>query len=214
MSRLTSSLLVVSALVAVPACKPAADGGNKVQPVQKAAQPSRAQAKSEDSLVQQAVSSCRQRIQEAATAHAANAKLLQEAKVLDMEQVTQQGQLEAKREVVRKFLASNEAFKSSLVGEEAAFTEELTKLNLSPARIASESKAFQSGIRGKEVTIRMRDADQRIGTALLGALDLLEELWGQWSYNKEYDKVQFNPPGALKKYNDFMETIDAASREQ
>ena len=186
----------------MPACKPASETGVVKQ------------VKTEDTLVQQAANSCRQRIQEAAGNHAANAKQLQEAKVLDMDQVTKREQLETKREVVRKYLASNEALKSLLAHEEAAFTEELTKLNVPQAKIEPALKAFQSGIPGKAVVIRMREADQRIGNSLLGALDFLAEIWGEWNYNKEYMQVQFSPPGALKKYNDFMEAIEAATREQ
>ena len=37
---------------------------------------------------------------------------------------------------------------------------------------------------------------------------------GQWNYNKEYDQVQFSPPGALKMYNDFLEALQAAFQEQ
>jgi hypothetical protein len=60
----------------------------------------------------------------------------------------------------------------------------------------------------------MREVDQRIGGSLLGALDFLDGIWGQWNYNKEYGQVQFSPPGALSKYNGFMEAIEAASKEQ
>ena len=139
---------------------------------------------------------------------------MQEAKVLDMGEVTQREQLETKREVVRKFLASNEALKSLLANEESVFREELVKLNVPPARIKSELNTFQSGIRGKAVSMRMRETDQRIGESLLGALDFLDGIWGQWNYNKEYSQVQFSPPGALRKYTEFMEAIEAASREQ
>ena len=139
---------------------------------------------------------------------------MQEAKVLDMEQVTKREQVETKREVVRKFLESNEALRNLLAQEEAAFTEELTKLNVPPAKIEPALKAFQSGIPGKAVVIRMREADQRIGNSLLGALDFLAEIWGEWNYNKEYMQVQFSPPGALKKYNEFMEAVEAATKEQ
>ncbi len=34
------------------------------------------------------------------------------------------------------------------------------------------------------------------------------------NYSQEFSQVQFSPPGALKKYNEFMETIETASREQ
>jgi len=213
-SGLAASLMVVLTCLAMPACKRAADAGKTLPESPKAVPGSRAQAKREDTLIQQAASNCGQRIQEAARDHAANAKQVQEAKVLDMEQVTQREQLETKREEVRKFLASNQSLKSLLVSEEAAFKEELAKLNLPPARAESAVKGFRSSIQGKAVAILMRDADQRIGSSLLGALDFLDEIWGQWNYNKEYDQVQFSPPGALKKYNDFMKAIEAASKEQ
>jgi hypothetical protein len=198
----------------MPACKQKADTSKTVAPPPRAAQESSAPAKGGDALVEQATSNYRQRIQEAAKEHAADAKRVQDANVLVMKEVTQREQLEPKREVVRKFLASNEALKSLLVNEEAVFKEELAKLNVPQGRIDSELKAFQSDIRGKAAAIRIREADQRIGNSLLGALDFLDEIWGQWNYNKNFDQVQFSPPGALKKYNDFMEAIDLASKEQ
>ena len=139
---------------------------------------------------------------------------MQDAKVLDMREVTRREQLEPKRELVRKFLASNEALKSLLANEETFFKEELVKLNVPQARIKSELNTFQSVIRGKAASIRMRETEQRIGDSLLGALDFLGGIWGEWNYSKEYSQVQFNPPGALSKYNEFMEALEAASKEQ
>jgi type II secretory pathway pseudopilin PulG len=212
--RLSASLLVALACLVLPACKRAADAAKTVEPPPKAGQKSSAQAKGEETRVQQAASSCRQQIQEAAREHAANTKRVNEAKVLDMKEVTQREQVEAKRETVRKFLASNEALKSLLMNEEAIFKEELAKLQVPQAGIKSAVRGFQSSIPGKAVAIRMRGTDQRIGDSVLGALDFLDETWGQWNYNKEYEQVQFSPPGALKKYTEFMEAIEAASREQ
>lgn len=134
-------LLAMLAGLALPACKQSADASKTVKEPPRASQESTAQGRGEDALVQQAASSCRQRIQQAAQEHAANAKRMQEANVLAMKEVTQREQLEAKRELVRKFLASNEG-------------------------------------------------------------------------SKEYDQVQFSPPGALKKYNDFLAAIEAALKEQ
>jgi len=213
-NRTAAALLGALACLALPACKQSADANKTVNEPPKAARESSAQARGEGLLVQQAASSCRQRIQEAATEHAANAKQMQEARVLAMNGVTQREQLEAKREVVRRFLASNEALKSLLVNEQAAYTETLAKLNVPQARIETESRVFQSSIRDKALILRKRETDQHIGNALLGALDFLDELWGQWNYNKEYDQVQFSPPGALKKYNDLLEAIQAAYQEQ
>jgi hypothetical protein len=212
--RLSASLLVAAACLALPACKRAADAAKTVEPPSKAVQKSSAQAKGDDTRVQQAADDCRERIRVAATEHAANIKHLQEAKVLDMKEVTQREQVEARREVVRKFLASNAAFKSVLLSEETIFAEELAKQHMTQAGIESAVKGFQSAIPHKGITIQMRETDQRIGDSALGALDFLDEIWGQWNYSKEYDRVQFSPPGALKKYTEFMEVIEAASREQ
>ena len=213
-TRVAASLLGVLTCFTIPACKQASDASITAEHAQKATQKSTAHAKGEDKLVQQAASSYRQRIQQAASEHVANAKRMQEAKVLDMREVTQREQLEPKRELVRKFLASNEALKSLLANEEAAFMEELVNLNVPPARIKSELNTFQSVIRGKAASIRMRETEQRIGDLLLGALDFLDRIWGEWNYNKEYSQVQFSPPGALSKYNEFMEAIEVASKEQ
>ena len=214
MVRLTGKVLVALACLVLPACKRAADPAKTIEPPPTAVKKSSPQAKGQDTWVQQAASNCRQRIQEAAEDHAANTRRMNEAKVLDMKDVTQREQVEAKREVVRKFLASNGALKTLLANEEAIFSEELTKLQVPPAGIESAMKGFQSGIPGKAVATRMREADQRIGDSALGALDFLDEIWGQWNYSKDYDRVQFSPPGALQKYTEFMDRIEAASREQ
>jgi hypothetical protein len=214
LTRVAASLLGLLTCLNIPACKPASDTNNAVGQPNKPALKSTAGAPTEDALVQQATSSYQQRIQQAASEHVANAKRMQEAKVLDMGEVTQREQLEAKREVVRKFLASNEALKSLLVNEEVVFKEELVKLNVPQARIKSELNTFQSVIRGKAASIRMRETEQRIGDSLLGALDFLDGIWGEWNYSKEYSQVQFSPPGALSKYNEFMEALETASKEQ
>ena len=208
----TFSAALVS--LALSACKQSAQADKPTEPPPKVAQGSAAQVRAEDTLVQQAGSSCRRRIQDAAQEHAANTKRVQEANVLDMKEVTQREQLGSRRELVRRYLASNEALRSLLVNEAAAFTQALKELNVPQTRIAAEERAFQSGVRDRELVIRKREADGRMGNSLLGMLDFLDELWGQWNYNKEYDRVQFTPPGALKKYNDFLEQIEAASKEQ
>jgi hypothetical protein len=100
------------------------------------------------------------------------------------------------------------------VSEEAIFKGGLAKLQVSQAGIEFAVRGFQSGIPGKAVVIRLRETDQRIGDSALGALDFLDEIWGQWNYSKDYDRVQFSPPGALQKYTEYMEAIEAASREQ
>lgn len=212
--RLGVSLLLLAACLALPACKRAADAAKRVEPPPEARPEPSAQAKEEDAQIQRAANRCRHRIQEAATEHAASTERMNETKVLDMKEVTQREQAEAKREVVRKFLVSNEAFRSLLVNEEAIFAEELARLNVPQPRIKSAQREYQSGIPGKALIIRMRGTDQRIGDSVLGALDFLDEIWGQWNYNKEYERVQFSPPGALKKYTEFMEAIEAASNEQ
>jgi hypothetical protein len=213
-TRVAATLMGVLTCLTIPACKQSSDASDTVERRQKAALRSIARAKAENALVQQAASSYRQRIQVAASEHAANAKRMQDAKVLDMREVTQQAQLETKREVVRKFLASNEALRLLLADEEAVLKEELVKLKVPQARIKSELNSFQSGIRTKAVSIRMRETEQRIGDSLLGALDFLDGIWGEWNYSKEYSQVQFSPPGALSKYNEFMESLEAALKEQ
>jgi hypothetical protein len=200
LARTAARLLGLLLCFILPACKPA--------------QKSTANPATEDALVQQAATTYRQRIQRAASVHVANGKRMWEAKVLDMSEVTQREQLEPKREVVRQFLASNETLKSLLAQEEAVFQEELENLNVRQARSKAELDAFRSAIPAKEVNLRKRETDERIGEAMIGALDFLEGSWGQWNYSKEYSRVQFSQPGALAKYNEFMEAIEVASSEQ
>jgi hypothetical protein len=206
--RIKLALLGLLVCLTLSACKPASD--TRTTPTQKPT----ARAPTVDNLVQQATTQYQQRIQQAASAHAANASRMQEARVLEMAEVTQRQQLEPKREVVRQFLASNQTLKSCLAKEEALFLEELKNLGVPPARIDTELRAFQSVIRAKAVNLQMRDLDQQIGEAMLGALDFLAMSWGLWNYSKDYSRVQFDQPGALGKYNEFMETIEAATKER
>jgi hypothetical protein len=212
--RLLPTLFGLLICLSVSACKPASDAGTSVGQPNKPAQKPIPTASTEDSLVQQATTKYQQRIQQAASVHAANTKRMQEAKVLEMAEVTQREQLEPKREMVRQFQASNHTFKSYLTNEEALFQEELKNFNMPPARIKAALKAFQSVIRAKAVNLQMRELDQQIGEAMLSALDFLDGSWGEWNYSQDYSRVQFNQPGALEKYNRFMETIEAATKEQ
>jgi hypothetical protein len=202
------SLLGLLICLALSACKPASD--SRTTPAQKPA----AKAPAVDSLVQQATTKYQQRIQQAASAHATNAKRMLEAKVLEMAAVTQREHLVSKREVVQQFLTSNQMFKSCLTNEEALFQEELENLQVPQARINAELMAFHSAIEAKAVNLQMRALDQQIGEAMLGALDFLDGSWGEWNYSQDYNRVQFNQPGALEKYNKFMETIESATQEQ
>jgi len=206
-------MLALASSLFLCACKPA-EGGNSVAPPPKTGSNSSLQSSGDDALVVQAVRSYQQRLLAAAAGHAATAAAMQAAAVLDMKDVTQREQLESRRGVVRRFLASNDALTSLLTNEAASFAQEMARLNLPPEKMQSELKAFQSGIRDKELTLRLGETDQRIGSSLLGALDFLDESWGKWNYSREQRLVQFGAPGALEKYNDFLGAIEAAQKEQ
>ena len=123
--RIGAVLLGLLICLTVPACKPASDISTGSEQRHKLAPKAAASVATEDALVQQATARYQQRIQQAAGVHAANAKRMQEASVLDMSGLTQRDELEPKREMVRQFLGSNQTLKALLTHEESAFQEEL-----------------------------------------------------------------------------------------
>ena len=215
---LLAAVLIIVVLLAIPALRKSAQRAKSApehsQNESRSKSEPRMQSSGEQALVQETARVSLQRMQEAIDAHRANAKVLQDSRVMDMKSVERKDQLETKREVVRRFLASNDELAALLANAETAFRQELIKLNVSQATMELALDDFRSRARILEGLARLRDADKRIADSMLGVLDMLDENWGRWRYNKEYDQVQLDWPGALKKYNNFMEEIDSATRDQ
>ncbi len=60
--------------------------------------------------------------------------------------------------------------------------------------------------------LNIRDLDDKMFTALLMQLDLLEEQWGHWSLTQ--GKLVFDNDAALARYRDALAVVQAAGKEQ
>ena len=156
-----------------------------------------------------------QRMQQVTKAYSDDLKDLQENRVLDVSRVEDKQQLDGRKEIVRKFMNSNEQFRNFSSNSANIYQEELEKANVSRSTLMNELAAFlNSSGKTRPMVLAIRETDRRIGSAMLGALDLLEEHWGKWTYNSEKARVLFAGTNTLARYNAFMREINAAAAEQ
>jgi len=80
-------------------------------------------------------------------------------------------------------------------------------------KTALNSKSF-TGFQENDLTRRIREDDRRMGTAMLGMLEVLNASFGRWKYNAERKKVEFDEPAALDKYLVLRDELETASQEQ
>ncbi|HZQ46218.1 MAG TPA: hypothetical protein VFC07_04340 [Verrucomicrobiae bacterium] len=147
--------------------------------------------------------------------YAATAKMLQSPPVLDMNGVDRQEQLQGKRKIVENFLAANEKFMAFVTKGDKAYRDELVRFKVPAATVEATLKGYRSTASERNfMLIKIRETDQRIGTAMLGMLDVLDANWGGWKYNKEKRNPLFSDASALEKYNDYFKEIKSAAAEQ
>jgi hypothetical protein len=182
----------------------------------KASMDSAAQGTSGDAaLLAQAGSAYLSRIQATMKDYASAANGLRNPPVLDMNGVTQRSQLQARKELVKKFMAENEKLRAFAVNSEQIFNEEMIRVSVPEAERQSGLDAFRKSSAGKhDLQMKIRDDDHEMGVAMLAMLDLLDENWGKWTYNPDRKKVLFNNDATLDQYITYRDEITAAGQEQ
>jgi hypothetical protein len=140
---------------------------------------------------------------------------LQEPPVLDFSAVSRPDQLKPRMELIRKYIAANERVMTFLVNDEQTQRETLDKLKLPAGTVEATLKAFRDQLEYTQDTqLKVRETDRRMGVALLGMLEVLEDNWGHWSYNPEKKKVDFDDPRLLDRYLHFRNQMDTAAQDQ
>lgn len=123
--------------------------------------------------------------------------------------------IEAHRQIVRDFLASNARFADTL-----ARSDELVRAELDAAKVPA--KARDAALRGvsrsqqsvRPLQIQIRKCDQTLGDSALAILDLLEKEWGRWSYDEAAGGRRFDDKATLLAHDVLIEKIQAAGEEQ
>jgi len=171
----------------------------------------------ETAVTARAMSSYLGKLQDLMKDYSTAADALRNPPVLEMDGVRGREQLEAKKEIVQKFLAANEKITAFVMNGEKIFKAELAKAQAPEQVIESAVKGYhRTAAERNDLLIRIRETDQRIGNAMLGMLDVLETNLSGWKFNPEKKKVIFAGNGgeALEKYNRLFKDMQNAAAEQ
>lgn len=138
-----------------------------------------------------------------------------DAEVLNLGTLTAKSQIETRRQIVRRWLDVNSELKTAVVQSEVTIRARLVELKIPPTQIEEVIKGFNSKAAPRRALIvRIRDCDQKIGEAALGALDLLETQWGHWTYSNLSEVVTFSADQHNELYSSLIAEITAAGEEQ
>lgn len=136
-------------------------------------------------------------------------------KVLGAANLQQRAQIQDRKALVLAFLNANDGFKAFLKNGESNYRKELSSSEIS----AEQKEAAVAGFH-KTFTVQtplllaIRDADDRMGEAMLGVLNLFDAQWGKWRYDTQAGLVRFEDHAAVAQYNALLAEInDAATRQ-
>ena len=142
-------------------------------------------------------------------------KAFTEAEVLDLATLTEKTQIQARREIVRRFLEANTGFEVALRDAEKIIRANLVKARLEASKIEKAMQAYNSSAGPqRSVTLQIRECDRQIGESVLAVLELLESQWGQWRYHASLNEITFSESGHNKAYEDLLGVIQATGEKQ
>ncbi len=138
---------------------------------------------------------------------------LQNARVLDMEGVTDKQEIQRRKEIAQRYLAQSENVRAVVTNSYNFYRIELRKLGSSPENIEKHVRTLEtSGSRQRQLLLEVRDADATMIKSMLGALDLLEKTWGKWQV--ESGKILFENKRHLENFNSCIRDINYAGKAQ
>jgi hypothetical protein len=169
----------------------------------------------DEALVSQAMAAHIIRLHTALTNYESAGLELSKAEVLNHFSSTDKGQFAARRQLVNRFLQANDALTDVITNSENRLLADLTKSHISALNIKTTMENFHATAAPlNAVTTRIRACDDRIGAAMLDALNLLETEWYKWTVNPETGNLRFEVPKDLEAYNKAMQDVKIAHQEQ
>jgi hypothetical protein len=157
----------------------------------------------------------KERLQSLITAYSTALQPVPEPPLLDLTSLTGIHHLTQKKQIVQSFLKANDALRSFFEHREESYRETLLKLGLPSEFIESVMQAYRkTAAQPTALALKMRKDDDKMGTALLGILNLLQTNWGRWTFNPAKQKVEFSDHATREKFLDLKEALDQASLEQ
>ena len=124
-------------------------------------------------------------------------------------------QFAAKREVVQQFLQANSNLIQVITNAEDSIRAGLLKAQVSRANTESIVGGYHSSAASiNAITVQIRQCDDRLGNAILGALDTLETQWGHWKFNPDTQKLIFTDAATREAYDKSITAMREAADEQ
>ena len=167
------------------------------------------------SLSAKATSHFQRELQNLSKDYADAAQQLRNPWVLDMSSVGTREELATRKDTVQKFMASNEKLLAFVMNGEKHYRDDLARFDI-PEEVCEG--ALRTYRRSTEewnfLTLKARQSDQQIGTALLGMLDTLDAGWGKWKYSPENKTAIFTDNALVAKYNAYFKAMQSAHADQ
>ena len=142
-------------------------------------------------------------------------RALTDAKVLSTATLEQRSQLQQRRAIVQSFRNANANLKTFIQHGEANYRADLATFHISPEQQQEAVNGFMKGYSAQlPLLVTVRDADERMGQAMLAVLDLFDAQWGHWRYDAASRLVRFDDSKAVGQYNASMAEIKQAGTDQ
>lgn len=168
-----------------------------------------------DAIMADAIAANAERTQIAVTNYRIAGAKLRAAQVLAQFDPADKGQFAARRALVEQFLEANAALKQSALESEDRMRLDLAKAHIPSSEIKRRMAFYHNGTAATyALTLQSRQCDERIGAALLDALNTLETNWGKWKLDPHTGKILFEDTATRDAYNNDIVAIKAAVQEQ
>ena len=185
------------------------------QPLQQSLDRAAAKTSGDTAAMLKGTSAYLQRLQFYKTAYEQALRELTSAKVLTTRTLVQRDQIQGRKAIVTKFMRANDDVKAYVSQGETNYRKELASFQMSATEREAAIRGFRQSF-GAQVPLllEIRNADDRMGNAMLGVLSLLDDNWDRWRFDDNTGKVRFEDNAAVNQFNAFMTQIRQAAADQ
>ena len=140
---------------------------------------------------------------------------LRAARILVTSNLTSVTQIESRREVLQNFITANENMENVITNSEDSIRADLSSMNVSQDTIDGTIAGFDSTfLPRRNLTLQIRECDDRMSHSMGVILNLLETDWGRWHFNSFDQKLYFDDAADREIYSDSFNDIRVAGQQQ
>ncbi|HXS69484.1 MAG TPA: hypothetical protein VN761_11610 [Candidatus Polarisedimenticolia bacterium] len=140
---------------------------------------------------------------------------MRNARVLDRFDPNDKGQFAARKKIVQRFLQANSDLTKTITNAEDSIRADLVKAQLSQPTIESVIAGYHSSTAPMNATtLQIRQCDDRMGHAMLDALNTLESQWGHWKVDPGTGRLAFDDLETRETYNKSIIAMKTAANDE